>query len=211
MKRYFCAWLLSILAASAFGSVTVTSPSNGSTVSSPVKFVATATTNCSKGVASIGIYTAPYVLSYVVNGASLNTSLTLSPGTYDTTVEEWDNCGGATSTPVTITVANKSGVWVTSPVNKSTVSSPVNFVATATTTCSKGVASMGIYTAPFVKAYTYLDAANIYLKSISDDFYRRVCGARVEGVLESIRLRRAETGAEAWRQNSIGDSQEEAV
>jgi pyruvate formate lyase activating enzyme len=33
----------------------------------------------------------------------------------------------------------------------------------------------------------YLDAANIDLKSISDDFYKKVCGARVDGVLESIK------------------------
>ena len=33
----------------------------------------------------------------------------------------------------------------------------------------------------------YLDAANIDLKSISPDFYRKVCGAKVEGVLESIK------------------------
>jgi pyruvate formate lyase activating enzyme len=33
----------------------------------------------------------------------------------------------------------------------------------------------------------YLDAANIDLKSISDDFYKTVCGARVGGVLASIK------------------------
>ena len=34
----------------------------------------------------------------------------------------------------------------------------------------------------------YLDAANIDLKSFSDDFYRKNCGARLEPVLDSIRL-----------------------
>lgn len=155
MHRYYSICLILALATTAFATVTVTSPTNGSTVSSPVKFVATATTTCTKGVASMGIYTAPYVLAYVVNGASLNTSLTLSAGTYNTTVQEWDNCGGATSTPITITVSGTgSGVYVTSPANNSTVTSPVNFVATATTSCSKGVGAMGIYTAPYVLAYS---------------------------------------------------------
>ncbi len=37
-------------------------------------------------------------------------------------------------------------VMVTHPSNGATVSSPTNYVATATTTtCSKGVASMGVY------------------------------------------------------------------
>ena len=34
----------------------------------------------------------------------------------------------------------------------------------------------------------YLDAANIDLKSFSDEFYRKSCGARLQPVLESIRL-----------------------
>jgi pyruvate formate lyase activating enzyme len=36
----------------------------------------------------------------------------------------------------------------------------------------------------------YLDAANIDLKSFSDEFYRKVCGARLKPVLEAIRLYR---------------------
>ncbi|NIQ37342.1 MAG: AmmeMemoRadiSam system radical SAM enzyme [Proteobacteria bacterium] len=34
----------------------------------------------------------------------------------------------------------------------------------------------------------YLDGANIDLKSFSEDFYRKVCGARLQPVLDSIRL-----------------------
>ena len=153
--RYVCLCFFATLATSAFAGVTVTSPSNNSTVSSPVHYVATASTSCSKGVSAMGIYTAPYVLAYSVNGASLDTNLTLSPGTYNTTVQEWDNCGSSSTTPITITVSSGgSGVYVTKPTNNSTVTSPVNFVATATSSCSKGVASMGIYTAPFVLAYS---------------------------------------------------------
>src|SRR3982751_6283877 len=86
---------LAILVTSAFGAgVTVTSPTSGATVQSPVHFVASATTSCSKGIASIGIYTAPFQLAYVVNGASLDTNLTMSAGDYNTVVQEWDNCGG---------------------------------------------------------------------------------------------------------------------
>src|SRR5437588_4932299 len=151
---------LALLISSAFGSVKVTAPSNGATVSSPVHYAATAgSTSCSKGVASMGIYTSPGVLAYVTNGTSISTDLTLSAGTYDTTVTQWDYCGGASSTAVTITVSNSTGVFVTSPANKSTVTSPVHFAATATTTCSKGVASMGIYTAPNQKAYTVSGAS----------------------------------------------------
>ena len=34
----------------------------------------------------------------------------------------------------------------------------------------------------------YLDAANIDLKSFSDEFYRKVCGAQLQPVLDTIRL-----------------------
>jgi hypothetical protein len=154
--RYVCIFAIATLASSAFAGVTVTKPTNNSTVSSPVQFIASATTSCNKGVASMGIYTAPYQLAYSVNGSSLNTSLTLSAGTYYTTVEEWDNCGGASTTPITITVSSggTNGVYITKPTNNTTVSSPVHFVATATTSCSKGVSAMGIYTAPYQLAYT---------------------------------------------------------
>lgn len=40
---------------------------------------------------------------------------------------------------------------------------------------------------PLTAIAPYLDGANIDLKSISGDFYAKVCGAKVEGVLESIR------------------------
>jgi hypothetical protein len=135
-----------LLAASSFANVTVTSPSNNATLGSPVPYVATATTTtCSKGVASMGIYVDDQLV-YVVNGASMNTHWTLTPGSYSTVVEEWDYCGGATYTTLGITVTGQTGVFVTSPTNNSEVTSPTNYVATATTTtCSKGVASTGIY------------------------------------------------------------------
>lgn len=139
----FLLFLYVVVPASA--TVVVSSPSNGATVSSSVHYAATATTStCMKGVASMGVYV-DNQLQYVVNGTTLNTSLTVAPGTHNTVVEEWDYCGGATYVSMTITVSSQAGVYVTSPVNNSTVSSPANYVASATSTCSNGVASMGIY------------------------------------------------------------------
>ena len=169
--------LSAILAPAAFAGVNVTAPANGATVSGAVQYVATATTSsCSKGVGSMGIYTAPGVLAYVVNGASLNTTLNLNPATYNTVVEEWDNCGGALTTPITITVKSggSSGVSVSSPANNSTVTSPVNFSATATTTCSKGVSSMGIYTAPYQLAYVVNGSKMDYNLALSPGKYDAV-------------------------------------
>ncbi len=135
----------------ATGGVTVTAPQNGATVSKTVQFVATASTRCAKGVSAVGIYTAPYVRAFVTQGAKLDTTLTLNPGTYNTVVQEWDNCGGTSTAAIKITVSSgggSPGVHVTAPGNNATVTAPARFTATATSACSKGVAAMGVYTAP---------------------------------------------------------------
>ena len=151
--KSFCAAIASLLLSlvPALAQVTVTSPSSGATVASPVAYSATAKTACSKGVASMGVYV-DNTLTYVVSGSSLNTSLAIAAGKHNTVVEEWDKCGGASYTPVAITVSSgggtpppPSGVTVTSPANNSTVTSPVAYAATATTSCAKGVSSMGVY------------------------------------------------------------------
>src|ERR1700748_1725255 len=81
------ACVLLSFAAPAFATVTVTSPKSGATVTSPVSLVAPATTStCSKGVGSMGIYV-NNKLTYVVNGTKMNTTLSLAPGSYSTTVE----------------------------------------------------------------------------------------------------------------------------
>lgn len=146
MKKYpFVVVPLLAFSVPAFANVVVSSPSNGQTVSSTVSYSATAnTTTCSRGVASMGVYVDSRLL-YVVNGTSLNTSLSVSPGQHNTVVEEWDYCGGATYATMQITATNQAGIHVASPGTDSTVSSPVSFVATATSNCSEGVASMGVY------------------------------------------------------------------
>lgn len=137
--------LLLILTASSFAGVNVSTPANGSVVGSTVSYVATATTGCSKGVASMGVYV-DNRLVYVVNGNSLNTSLPINPGSHNTVVEEWDYCGGAAFTTVPITVSSQTGVWVSSPSDGATVGAPVSYQASATAAnCSKGVAAMGVY------------------------------------------------------------------
>ena len=133
------------MALPAFASVLVSSPSNGASVGSNVQFTATATTTtCSKGVASMGIYV-DNKIEYVVNGINLNTSLSLAAGSHNVAVQEWDYCGGATLTPLTLKVSTTDAVAVTLPIGGSTVSSPVSYVATANTSCQKGVTGMGIY------------------------------------------------------------------
>jgi phospholipase C len=93
----------------------------------------------------MGVYVDDQLI-YVVDGTTLNTSLNVSPGGHNTVVEEWDYCGGASYDSLNILVSGQTGVVVTTPAPNATVTSPVTYAATASTsTCAAGVAAMGIY------------------------------------------------------------------
>src|SRR5437773_3289509 len=107
--RVFALVCLFAFAVPAFAIVTVSSPTAGSTSTSPVHFVATGSSPaCAKGVAAMGIYTAPNVLTYTVKGSKLDTNLKLNSGTHNVTVKQWDNCGWASGTKVAVTVNGSS-------------------------------------------------------------------------------------------------------
>src|SRR5581483_10287770 len=112
--------LCAIFALPAFAGVSVSSPASGTTAGSPVHFVATATSSCSKGVSAMGIYTAPGQLAYTVNGSKMDYNLAMSNGTYNVVVQEWDNCGSSTKAPLTLNVSGfSSGGKVFSDLQKS--------------------------------------------------------------------------------------------
>jgi len=137
--------------------VTVTFPSNGATVHGPVYYAASASSpDCPKGIASMRIYSGPYISAYTVNAAQFSTFISLAPGTYSTVVQSWDYCGGVGKTPITVTVSSTGGVTVYTPTVNAAWASPIHFVASASanSTCTKGIASIRIYSAPYVKAYT---------------------------------------------------------
>lgn len=93
----------------AAAGVYVNAPTNGANVGSSVHFVASASSpSCSKGVSAMGIYSAPGVLAYVVNGAKLDTYVSLPSGTQYPVVQEWDNCGWSAKVQLTVHVGSTS-------------------------------------------------------------------------------------------------------
>jgi len=131
------AFLLSF-AASAFATVTVTSPSPGSTVTSPVHYVASATTStCSTGVASMGIYV-NNKLVYVVNATKMDHLLTLAAGYEHTVVEEWDHCGGASYTTINLTVKSSTPSAPTVSISANPSSISAGSASTLTVTATLG-------------------------------------------------------------------------
>jgi hypothetical protein len=55
------------------------------------------------------IYTAPGVVAYAVKGGHIETFIKLNPGTYNTVVQTWDNCGVVAKASVTVTVNDRRG------------------------------------------------------------------------------------------------------
>lgn len=95
------------ISATAFATtptVIVTTPVNNSQTTSPVNYVASASSpGCANGISAMRVYSAPGVSAYTVAGGKLNTYINLLPGTYNTVVVAWDNCGGVATADVTIT------------------------------------------------------------------------------------------------------------
>jgi hypothetical protein len=135
----------------SFANVAVSTPTAGSTLTSPVHYVASATTTtCSKGVASMGIYVNNKLI-YVVNGTQLNTSITLAVGPEHTVVEEWDYCGGATYATIDLTIETSAAPVVSMYADPSTITAGSATTLTVTAANSSSVIVSGngsTYTLP---------------------------------------------------------------
>jgi len=126
---------------SAMPTVTLTSPSNGATYTSPasVTLSATATSGTGRGVANVEFYqgttllnrdtSSPY--SYVWSG--------VTNGTYNITARVTDTGGASKDSSVaTITVGTAPGVALTSPSNGKTYYAPTTVSLSATASASSG-------------------------------------------------------------------------
>ena len=139
-------------AMSAFAGVSVSSPTSGSTVGSPVHFVASASSS-SNSIASMIVYVDGNKM-YTKYASSLDTYISLGTGSHYVVTKAWDNSGNVFqdtrtiyvgSTSSSTSTSSGSGVTISSPSNGATVSSPAHFVASATPSGSYPIASMKMY------------------------------------------------------------------
>jgi hypothetical protein len=82
-------------------------------------------------------------LIYVVDATTLNTSITLSVGAQQTVVEEWDYCGGATYTPIDVTVEATADPTVTITAESPTITDGSSTTLTVTAANSSTVTVTG--------------------------------------------------------------------
>lgn len=95
------------VAASASGGVTVNSPAAGSNVGSPVQFHASATAPSGRVITAMRIYVDSNN-AYTVPASSINTSLSMSSGAHNLSIQAWDNTGAVYVKPVSINVGSSS-------------------------------------------------------------------------------------------------------
>ena len=127
------------VATTASGGVTVASPANGASVSSPFTLTASAADCSSQAVASMS-YALDADAAISVNGTSIDTQVTAAPGSHTVQVTAQGDQGAACDASIVVTVPPPStpasgGVTITSPANGASVSSPFTLTASAAT-CS---------------------------------------------------------------------------
>jgi hypothetical protein len=164
-RLIFCTTFLCFAtAAFAAPTVTVLSP-KASSSGSPVFYEAYATSpSCASGISAMRIYSAPSVSAYTVDGAHIETFISLSAGSYSTVVQAWDNCGGVGKTTVDITVNSNAGVSVFLPTSSS-ANIPVHIAASAQNPdCADGINAIRIYTGNSIAPYTVdSDSVNTFV------------------------------------------------
>jgi len=128
------------LAGVSFAGVTISSPTNGATVASPVHVVASASS--SYPITSMRIYV-DNVSVYNNSSNRIDTSINMATGSRVLVVQAWDSKGTVFKSQITITVNPPGAVTISSPANGATVTSPVRVVASASS--SNTITSMQIY------------------------------------------------------------------
>ncbi len=107
--------------------VMVAAPTPNAVVSSPVKIAATGGGHSTVHAMQIYVDNA---LQYAVNGASLNTSVSMSAGQHYVVVQAWDDSGGITKNGFYLTVATPS-ITISAPAANYSGYSPVQMLATS--------------------------------------------------------------------------------
>jgi len=96
------------------GKVNVTAPVSGSTVASPVHFVASAQAPANRHITAMRIYV-DYQSVYTVSSSSLNTYVTMTQGSHKATVQAWDSSGSVYKKWLSLTVTAPTPTPTPSP------------------------------------------------------------------------------------------------
>lgn len=136
--RLLC--VITSLAAISSAGVSISSPTNGSSLGSPVHVVASAAST--HPVTFMRVYV-DNVSVYAIAANKIDTAIGMSTGKHSVVVQSWDSAGAVAKTAETINVSAPAptptptptpahGVTISSPGNGATLPSPLHVVASAT-------------------------------------------------------------------------------
>jgi len=100
------------LSAASFAGVTVTSPTSGSTTTSPVHFVASASST--NPITAMRIYV-DNVSVYLVSASTLDTFVSMATGTHSVVVQAWDSTGAVYKTPLSLSISGTTATPTPTP------------------------------------------------------------------------------------------------
>ena len=127
---------ITVSASTATGSVTISSPANGSTVASPIHVTASASGG-SYPISSMSVLLDGTAV-YQTSASTVDTMVNAAAGSHTVQVKAVDSQGTTYSSSATVTVSSSTtctppaaGITVVTPVANSTVSSPVQVIACA--------------------------------------------------------------------------------
>ncbi len=166
-KLSLASTLLIFLAPHAFAAVTVSSPSNGSDVTTPFTLAASASSCSLQAISAMGYSLDNSASTTIVYAASLNASVTAAAGAHTLHVKSWGNQGASCVTDVAVTVTGPpvpgvvwNGVSVNNPSSGANVTSPFALTASASSCAGNQTSAMG-YSFDNSTSTTIVNAASI--------------------------------------------------
>lgn len=134
-------------AAPAVASVSVSSPTNGATVTSPFALAATASPCSSQSIASMGYSLDTSSSTTVVSGTSLSASVTAARGNHVLHVKSWGTSGASCTADVNISVVQAavttSNLVVSNPLSGASVVSPFKLTASGALCLGQAITAIG--------------------------------------------------------------------
>jgi hypothetical protein len=131
----------------AWSSVSVTSPYNGSTVSSPFTLTASASACSGQAISTIGYSMDTSGYTAIVDGSYLHKSVSASLGGHTIHVKSWGDHGALCVADVAVKVSSgtssSGGPSVASPANGSSLTSPFKLSASASECSGQPVSAIG--------------------------------------------------------------------
>lgn len=136
---------ISISVSTSHPTVSVSTPANNASVGTPFNLQASAAAGAGKSISGWAIYLDGAAVFSAGSVNSINTNIAASAGTHTVIVRAWDTSGAYGDQTLTVTVANKPSVAVSTPTPGSNVPAPINIQASATASGGHWISGWRIY------------------------------------------------------------------